>query len=47
MKRIIEGKRYDTEKAEVLATAGSNLGRRDLGWWSEALYRTPRNLERP
>lgn len=43
MKAIINGKRYDTEKADYLATASSNLGRSDFGWWKEDLYRTKRS----
>ena len=43
MKAIIRGKRYDTDKAEHLATASSNLSRSDFGWWQEELYRTTRS----
>ena len=38
MKRIINGKRYDTDKAECLANA-SYSNRRDFSYWSEDLYR--------
>jgi hypothetical protein len=43
MKAIINGKRYDTEKATEIASASSDVGRSDYGWWSEALYKTPRS----
>src|SRR4051794_19852615 len=42
MKKIIDGKRYDTEKAEEIAWNGSIEGRRDFNWYSEYLYRTAR-----
>jgi len=39
MKKIINGKRYDTETAEMVADDSySNYG--DLGYWSEELYHT-------
>ena len=39
MKKIINGKRYDTETAEMVADDSySNYG--DFGCWSEELYRT-------
>ena len=39
MRKIIEGKRYDTETATKVADDSySNYG--DLGYWSEELYRT-------
>ena len=39
MKKVIEGKRYDTETAtKVGSDSYSNYG--DLGYWSEELYRT-------
>lgn len=43
MKAIISGKRYDTEKANLIASASSNAGRSDYSWWSEELYKTPRS----
>lgn len=43
MKAIINGKRYDTEKAEKIGSASSNVGRSDFGWWEEDLYKTPRS----
>lgn len=39
MKKIINGKRYDTEAAEKVAEAYSNLARNDFGYWEEELYR--------
>ena len=39
MKKVINGKRYDTETATKVADDSySNYG--DLGYWSEELYRT-------
>jgi hypothetical protein len=43
MKAIINGTRYDTEKADLLASASSELSRSDFGWWEEDLYRTQRS----
>ena len=41
MKQIVEGKSYNTETAEQVATDSfSNYG--DLQYWSEELYRTKR-----
>ena len=43
MRRIIEGKAYDTSTATLLGSATSpRYYRTDFGWWSEELYRTPR-----
>lgn len=39
MFRVINGKRYDTEKAQKVAEAYSSLGRTDFGYWEEELYR--------
>lgn len=41
MKKIINGKRYDTEKATELGTA-SHSNRSDFRWYEETLYQTPR-----
>ena len=39
MRKVIEGKRYDTETAKQIAAASySNYG--DLAYWAEGLYRT-------
>ena len=43
MKAIINGKRYDTEKADLLGGDCSSLSTRDFGWWQEELYRTKRS----
>lgn len=42
MKAIIDGKRYDTDKATECGSASSDLFSTDFGWWQETLYRTPR-----
>lgn len=42
MKAIINGLRYDTEKAELIATRESGLSRSDFSWLTESLYRTER-----
>ncbi len=43
MKSIIDGKRYDTEKAVLVGSAGSGGSSTDFShWWAE-LYRTPRS----
>ena len=38
MKKIIDGRRYDTEAAKEVARARSSVGRRDFHWWEETLY---------
>ena len=38
MKKIINGKRYDTDTAKMLAS-DSYSNRRDFGYWCETLYR--------
>ena len=40
MQAIIEGKRYDTEKAELIAEESSTHPVSDFKWWQEKLYRT-------
>jgi len=40
MKRIINGLRYDTERADLLAEYGNGLDRRNFRWCWERLYRT-------
>ena len=40
MKRVIEGKTYNTESATELVTASSGLSRSDFHHWRETLYRT-------
>lgn len=39
MKKIINGKVYDTEKAKKAGYWGNGLGYRDFGWKEETLYR--------
>ncbi len=39
MKKVINGRRYDTETAEKVAEAYSRLARNDFGYWEEELYR--------
>lgn len=38
MKKIINGKKYDTDTAKEIAFASNNLTVRDFGYWSETLY---------
>jgi hypothetical protein len=40
MKKIIDGKRYDTETADLIASAESRHNRGDFKWGHETLYRT-------
>ena len=42
MKAIINGLRYDTDKATLLGENSANCSRTDFGWWKAGLYRTPR-----
>lgn len=39
MKKIINGKKYDTATATEVAFACNGLSSRDFGHWSETLYR--------
>lgn len=41
MKRIIDGKRYDTETATLVATVERGT-QTDYGWTAKSLYRTSR-----
>lgn len=43
MKRVIEGRRFDTETATLLASVSSTETRTSYSWWTEGLYRTPRS----
>jgi hypothetical protein len=43
MKKIINGLRYDTEKAIFIGDYENGLGRTDFRNWSATLYRTPRS----
>ena len=40
MKKIINGKMYNTETAEKIATDESSCGRGDFNWYEETLYKT-------
>jgi hypothetical protein len=40
MKKIIDGKRYDTETATFVASASANCSTSDFGWWEESLFVT-------
>ena len=40
MKRVINGKRYDTDTAQRIAGAESSCNYGDFRYWSEDLYRT-------
>jgi hypothetical protein len=42
MKKIINGKRYDTETAEYIADYSNHYGRNDFRSLEETLYRTPK-----
>ncbi len=39
MKKIIEGRKYDTDTAELIASYGNGLSRSDESWYEEDLYR--------
>lgn len=45
MKAIINGLRYDTDKAILIGESGSdgNVSRSDFQWWEAGLYKTPRS----
>jgi hypothetical protein len=43
MKEIIDGVRYDTEKATDLGWVGNDEFANDMRHWSGRLYRTPRS----
>lgn len=42
MKATIEGRRYDTDKAELIGEADSGGSVTDFAHWEAGLYRTPR-----
>ncbi len=42
MKSIINGRRYDTDKAIEIGHSSYNGSRTDFQWWSASLYKTPR-----
>ena len=43
MKAIIQGNRYDTERATLIGEAGSDCGHGDFKFWEAGLYVTPRS----
>ena len=45
MKAIINGKRYDTDKAILIGESGNSneCSRGDFRWWEAGLYKTPRS----
>lgn len=43
MKAIVNGVRYDTEKASLIGEHCPIDDRRDFGWFREQLYKTPRS----
>lgn len=43
MKAIINGLRYDTEKAILIGETDTGGSVTDFGYWSAGLYRTPRS----
>ena len=44
MKAVIDGKRYDTERATLVAEATGPYNRGDFHWWSEELYLTAKGM---
>jgi hypothetical protein len=43
MKAIINGLRYDTDKAILIGEDYANCPRSDFAWWSAGLFKTPRS----
>lgn len=43
MKAILDGFRFDTDKAQLIGQASSNLSQSDFGWWQAGLYVSPRS----
>ena len=43
MKAIINGLRYDTEKAICVGEASHNYNNENFDWWFVGLYKTPRS----
>ncbi len=43
MRAIINGLRYDTDKAALVGEASYNGSRTDFQWWEAGLYKTPRS----
>lgn len=44
MKRVIDGKVYNTETAEEVADASARCPRSDFQYWEETLYRTKKGV---
>jgi len=42
MKKVIDGKMYNTETAQEIGTKSSDEGKNDFHYFDEALYKTPR-----
>jgi len=42
MRAVINGLRYDTDKAVLIGEAGYSGSYSDFQWWEAGLYRTPR-----
>ncbi len=45
MKKILNGRRWDTEKATLIGHAELNPYQNDFGYWEAGLYITPRSKE--
>ena len=43
MKAIINGLRYDTDKAILIGEGGHGQSRSDFNYWEAGLYKTPRS----
>ena len=43
MKAIINGLRYDTDKATLIGDDCASCSRSDYSWWSAGLFKTPRS----
>lgn len=40
MKKVIDGKVYNTDTADLIASYNNGMSRRDFGWCEEDLYKT-------
>jgi hypothetical protein len=43
MKAIINGKRFETDKATLIGESESGSGQNDFSFWRASLYKTPRS----
>jgi len=43
MRKVIQGKIYDTEKSHLIGEADANCSPTDFSYWEAGLYRTPRS----